>query len=105
MRENRPIVILQNDRFDRTESITVCAFTTDPIDAPLFRPPCRHEDIVQVNRASLVFLGIAAPSDRESYNTRINIRSGVRVRGFSEACLTKHNFPWKGCLGVFQVLR
>jgi len=33
----RPVVILQNDRFDRTDSITVCAFTTDPTDAPLFR--------------------------------------------------------------------
>lgn len=33
----RPVVILQDDRFDLTNSITVCAFTTDPTDAPLFR--------------------------------------------------------------------
>jgi len=33
----RPVVIVQDDRFDRTDSITVCAFTTDPTDAPLFR--------------------------------------------------------------------
>jgi mRNA interferase MazF len=33
----RPAVILQDDRFDATESITVCAVTTDPADAPLFR--------------------------------------------------------------------
>ena len=33
----RPAVILQDDRFDMTDSITVCAFTTDPTDAPLFR--------------------------------------------------------------------
>lgn len=33
----RPVVILQDDRFDRTDSITVCAFTTDATDAPLFR--------------------------------------------------------------------
>ena len=33
----RPVVILQDDRFDATNSITVCAFTTDPADAPLFR--------------------------------------------------------------------
>jgi mRNA interferase MazF len=95
----RPVVILQDDRFDRTDSITVCAFTTDPTDAPLFRLPvepnesnglravCRlmvdkittvpkakigtrvgrlaDEDMVRVNRAILVFLGIAAPSDNE----------------------------------------
>jgi len=35
----RPIVILQDDRFDKTDSITICAFTTDPTDAPLFRLP------------------------------------------------------------------
>ena len=35
----RPAVILQDDRFDMTDSITVCAFTTDPTDAPLFRLP------------------------------------------------------------------
>jgi mRNA interferase MazF len=33
----RPVVILQSDRFDRTTSITICSFTTDPVDAGLFR--------------------------------------------------------------------
>src|ERR1700693_1150542 len=33
----RPIVIVQDDSFDGTDSITVCAFTTDETDAPLFR--------------------------------------------------------------------
>ena len=33
----RPVVIVQDDRFDATASITVCAMTTDPTEAPLFR--------------------------------------------------------------------
>ena len=33
----RPVVIVQDDRFDATSSVTVCAFTTDPTDAPLIR--------------------------------------------------------------------
>ena len=33
----RPVVILQDDRFDATGSITICPLTTDPTDAPLFR--------------------------------------------------------------------
>jgi mRNA interferase MazF len=33
----RPVVILQDDHFDATASITVCAFTTDSTPAPLFR--------------------------------------------------------------------
>jgi mRNA interferase MazF len=93
----RPVVILQDDRFDMTDSITLCAFTTDPTDAPLFRLPVKanesnglravsrlmvdkittvpksklgtrvgrlaDEDIMRVNRAVLVFLGIAGPSE------------------------------------------
>ncbi|MYE46727.1 MAG: type II toxin-antitoxin system PemK/MazF family toxin [Chloroflexi bacterium] len=33
----RPVVVLQDDRFDATDSITVCPLTTDPDDLPLFR--------------------------------------------------------------------
>jgi mRNA interferase MazF len=92
----RPVVVLQDDRFDATSSITICAFTTDPTDAPLFRllvelntkngqrAPCRlmidkittvakskvgsrigrldEEDILGLNRAVLVFLGLAGPA-------------------------------------------
>ena len=92
----RPVVILQDDRFDATTSITVCAFTTDPTPAPLFRlaiepsernglrAPCRlmvdkvttvpkakvgahigkldDEDVVRLNRAVMVFLGLAGAS-------------------------------------------
>ena len=33
----RPVVILQDDRFAATASVTICAFTTNPTSAPLFR--------------------------------------------------------------------
>ena len=33
----RPVVIVQDDRFDATSSITVCPCTSDPAEAPLFR--------------------------------------------------------------------
>ena len=92
----RPAVIVQDDSFDGTASITVCAFTTDPTDAPLFRllvepseknglrAPSRlmvdklttvsratlgsrlgslhPEDMIRLNRAMMVFLGMAASS-------------------------------------------
>lgn len=92
----RPAVILQDDSFDATDSVTICAFTTDETDAPLFRLPiqpnernglravCRlmvdkittvpksklgaqigrldDEDILRLNRAVLVFLGLAMPA-------------------------------------------
>jgi mRNA interferase MazF len=89
----RPAVIVQEDRFEATGSITICAFTTDPTDAPLLRmliePSDRNglvnasrlmidkittvpksrlgkrigklndEDVVRLNRALTVFLGLA----------------------------------------------
>ncbi len=89
----RPAVIVQEDRFDQTASVTLCAFTTDPTDAPLLRvliepthrnglksasrlmidkittvPKARlgkrigklnDEDVVRLNRALTVFLGLA----------------------------------------------
>lgn len=95
----RPVVIVQDDNFDATDSLTVCAFTTDPTEAPLFRlavepnernglrSPCRlmidklttvpkskvgarvgrldDEDILRLNRAIVVFLGLASPTKTE----------------------------------------
>lgn len=92
----RPVVIVQDDSFDATASITICAFTTDETEAPLFRlpvtphvgnglpAPCllmidklttvpksklgerigrlEHEDMVRLNRAIAVFLGLGASS-------------------------------------------
>ena len=47
-----PVVIVQDDRFDATASITVCAFTTDPTEAPLFRP------VVEPSAAQRAALGL-----------------------------------------------
>lgn len=89
----RPAAIVQDDIFDGTNSVTVCAFTTDETEAPLFRlvvepseinglhsasrlmvdkittvPKSKlgrvvgrldDEDIVRLNRAIMVFLGLA----------------------------------------------
>lgn len=40
----RPAVIVQDDGFDATESITICAFTTDATEAPLFRLPVEPDE-------------------------------------------------------------
>jgi mRNA interferase MazF len=41
----RPVVIIQDDRFDATAPVTVCAFTTDPTEAPLIRLPIEPDDM------------------------------------------------------------
>jgi mRNA interferase MazF len=92
----RPAIVLQDNRFDATESITICPFTGDPTAAELFRIPIQptptnglkglsrlmvdkittvakskmgrkigrldDEDVVRLNRAVVVFLGLAGSS-------------------------------------------
>lgn len=41
----RPVVIIQDDRFDATDSVTVCALTTDPTEAPLLRIPVEPDPL------------------------------------------------------------
>jgi mRNA interferase MazF len=48
----RPIVIVQDDRFDATASITICAFTSDPTDAPLFRLVVEPSEVNGLETAS-----------------------------------------------------
>ena len=33
----RPVVIIQHSHFETLESVTICGFTRDPADMPLFR--------------------------------------------------------------------
>ena len=94
----RPAVILQDDAFDATRSITICPFTTHAIDAPLVRltiSPSNENglradsqlmvdkvttasrtklearvgrlspaDMIRVNRAIVVFLGLGGNAIR-----------------------------------------
>jgi mRNA interferase MazF len=40
----RPVVIVQDDDFDATASLTICAFTADETDAPLVRLPVQPNE-------------------------------------------------------------
>lgn len=40
----RPALVVQDDRFDATDSLTVCPFTTTQVDAPLLRVPVAADE-------------------------------------------------------------
>ena len=40
----RPVLIVQDDRFDATSSITACPLTSDPTEIPLLRVPLDPND-------------------------------------------------------------
>ena len=48
----RPVVIVQDDRFDATASVVVCAFTTDPTDAPLIRLLVEADEVTGIRGSS-----------------------------------------------------
>ena len=64
----RPVVIVQDDRFDSTASVAVCPLTTNPVEAPL----------VRINVAPTETTGIEKPSqimvDKVTTMPRVNVR-------------------------------
>ncbi|CAN5308601.1 type II toxin-antitoxin system PemK/MazF family toxin [soil metagenome] len=42
--EPRPALIVQDDRFDATDSLTVCPFASTQVDAPLLRVPVTADE-------------------------------------------------------------
>jgi mRNA interferase MazF len=114
----RPAIVLQDDAFAATASLTVCPLTTQSVDAPLIRLPIEpsernrlrtpshvmadrittmskkrlhehlgrlsDEDMVRVNRAVVVFLGLAGPASktrRTDCHPSCTTRTVRRVRG------------------------
>jgi mRNA interferase MazF len=43
---------VQDDRFDATASVTICALTTDPTQAPLFRLQVQPDELNGLDRPS-----------------------------------------------------
>jgi len=96
----RPAIVIQDDSFDVTASVTICILTTIETDAPLIRLPIEpsdqnglrliswlmvdkivtvprlkvgqrlgrldDQDVLRLNRAILVFLGLAASPRSQS---------------------------------------
>ena len=67
----RPVVIIQDDRFDATDSVTVCAFTTDPTEAPLIRLPIVPDEQNGLREASSLMVDKITTVPRSKLGERI----------------------------------
>jgi mRNA interferase MazF len=67
----RPAVIVQDDHFDATASITICVLTTDPTEAPLFRLPVEPDALNGLDRASSLMVDKLTTVPRTSLGERI----------------------------------
>ena len=67
----RPVVILQDDRFDATASITICPFTTNPVEAPLIRLPINPSEENGLHQPSRIMVDKVTTVPRSSLGERL----------------------------------
>ena len=75
----RPAVILQDDRFDATSSVTVCVFTTDPTEAPLIRLAIEPDDRNGLRTTSRLMVDKITTVSRRRVGERIGILSAPEL--------------------------
>ena len=83
----RPVVIVQDDRFEATGSVTVCALSSDPTDAPLFRILLSPDSENGLHEASRVMVDKITTVRRERLVRRIDSLSVTDMRRIDRAML------------------
>ncbi|MFP5326472.1 MAG: type II toxin-antitoxin system PemK/MazF family toxin, partial [Acidimicrobiia bacterium] len=83
----RPVVIVQDDRFDATDSVTVCAFTTDPTEAPLFRLRFEPDEINGLHEPCSLLVDKVTTVPRLKLGERIGRLSNEQLVAFGRAVL------------------
>lgn len=77
----RPAVVIQDDLFEATASVTICALTSDPTDAPILRVPIEPDASNGIRVRSRVMV--------DKITTVPRARVGNRVGRLSDDDLTR----------------
>jgi mRNA interferase MazF len=67
----RPVLLIQDDRFDATASITVCPLTSDPTEIPLLRIPLSPSESNGLLEPSSIMLDKVTTMSRSKLAQRI----------------------------------
>jgi mRNA interferase MazF len=79
----RPVLIVQDDRFDATSSITVCPLTSDSTEIPLLRVPLDPSDRNGLDATSSIMLDKVTTMPRSKLGERIGNVSDADMRALS----------------------
>jgi mRNA interferase MazF len=79
----RPIVIVQDERLGLTTSVTVCGFTSDPVEAPIFRVLIRPSRMNRLRTPSHIMV--------DKVTTILAIKLGYRVGRLDDEDVTRLN--------------
>ncbi len=88
----RPAVIVQEDRFAATSSITLCVFTTDPTEAPLLRMLVEPTDRNGLKSASRLMI--------DKITTVPKARVGKKLGKLNDEDVVRLNRALTVCLGL-----
>jgi mRNA interferase MazF len=83
----RPVLIVQDDRFDATSSITVCPLTSDPTEIPLLRVPLDPNDSNGLDVPSSIMLDKVTTMRRSRLAERLGKVSDADMRALSRGLL------------------
>ena len=81
----RPIVIVQDHRFDATDSITVCGLTTMPADGPLIRVPVAPGTQTGLRAASWIMADKVTTVRRARLGRRVGRLDRTTIRQLNRA--------------------
>ncbi len=83
----RPALILQDDFFDNTDSLTVCAFTTDPEPAFLIRIPVEPSPTNGLERPSWIVVDKITTVPRTRLGKRVGLLDDTPMAAVEGAIL------------------
>ena len=83
----RPVAIVQDDAFDSTDSITICAFTKDPTEAPSFRLPVEPNERNGLRLFSRLMVDKITTVPKSKVGKRIGRLSGEDVVRLNQAVM------------------
>lgn len=83
----RPILIVQDDRFDSTDSITICPLTSDPTEIPLLRIPIKAELSTGLTKHSSIMVEKVTTIPRANLGERIGVLSDTTMLAFSRTLI------------------
>lgn len=81
----RPVVIVQDDRFEATAAVTICAFTTDPTNAPLLRIPIEANETSGIREPSRIMVDKVSTIPRSKLGEQIGRLSAAEMTAVSRA--------------------
>lgn len=87
----RPVLIVQDDRFDGTASVTVCPLTSDPVDIPLLRVGIEPDTVNGLGVPSRIMIDKITTLPRSKLGERIG-----RVSDSDMVSLSRRLFVFLG---------